>query len=182
MLDKYLIEHCAPTLASIKTANLFSVDANERELDEHFDKWREQLKNKGVSMTILHRSEKRVLIYVYRRELLKRDLKKHEVSEFLKIYGYEQRSVEKDIEHLKSRLGRDGEFPHEIGLFLGYPLGDVTGFIENGGRNSKCGGYWQVYCNESETEKLFASFSKCIDIYKQLFDQGKTVSQLTVAV
>lgn len=24
-----------------------------------------------------------------------------------------------------------GEFPHEIGLFLGYPLGDVKGFIKH---------------------------------------------------
>lgn len=182
MLDKCLIEHCAPTLASIKTANLFSVDANDRDLDEHFDKWKKQLSEKGVSMMTLHCSDKRVLVYVYRPERLKKDLQRKEVSEFLKAYGYEQKSVTSDIEHLKSRLGREDEFPHEIGLFLGYPLGDVTGFIKNGGRNSKCGGYWQVYCNERETEKLFDSFSKCKEIYVKMFNQGKTISQLTVAV
>ena len=27
------------------------------------------------------------------------------------------------------------DFPHEMGIFLGYPLGDVKGFIEHHGRN-----------------------------------------------
>ena len=29
------------------------------------------------------------------------------------------------------RLADGGKFPHEIGLFLGYPPEDVSGFIEN---------------------------------------------------
>ena len=32
---------------------------------------------------------------------------------------------------LIKRLNEDAEFPHEIGLFPGYPPEDVRGFIEN---------------------------------------------------
>ena len=45
-----------------------------------------------------------------------------------------------------------GDFPHEIGLLLGYPPEDVSGFIENGGKNFLCSGYWKVYKGRQEQE------------------------------
>ena len=72
-------------------------------------------------------------------------------------------------------------FPHEMGVFLGYPLGDVIGFIKNAGQNCKCVGCWKVYCNECEAERTFARYKKCSEIYRRLWNQGRTVMQLTVA-
>lgn len=74
-----------------------------------------------------------------------------------------------------------GGFPHEIGLFLGYPLGDVEGFIRNRGQNCKCAGCWKVYCNELEAQKRFARIQKCRKVYARLWAQGRSVWQLTVA-
>ena len=37
------------------------------------------------------------------------------------------------------------DFPHEVGLFLGYPVWDVKGFIEHKGQQYKLCGYWKVY-------------------------------------
>ena len=51
-----------------------------------------------------------------------------------KKYGYENTDEEEAIACLKARLNLEEKFPHEIGLFLGYPLGDVIGFIENAGK------------------------------------------------
>ncbi len=76
---------------------------------------------------------------------------------------------------------RQEEFPHEIGIFLDYPLGDVIGFIKNSGQNYKCAGCWKVYCNECETLKLFHKYRKCRDIYRSLWQNGRSVVQLTVA-
>ena len=132
-------------------------------------------------MKVVFKDEKRLLVYVYRDNMLRKDLKAKDVSKFMKAYGYGNKSVNECIEHLKTRFSQCSCFPHEIGLFLGYPLGDVVGFIENGGKNSKCGGYWQVYCNEQEAKRQFADFSKCRNMYKRLFNEGKTVWQLTVA-
>ena len=83
---------------------------------------------------------------------------------------------------LKAKFARSDEFPHEVGVFLGYPLEDVKGFIANGGKNCKCVGCWKVYCDECEAKKRFAAFQKCRRVYAALFQQGKTVNQLTVAV
>ena len=53
------------------------------------------------------------------------------------------------------RLGQAAEFPHEIGLFLGYPPEDVQGFLEN--RLCKCVGCWKVYGDEQAAQNGFAS-------------------------
>ena len=84
------------------------------------------------------------------------------------------------IERLKDRLS-GGQFPHEIGVFLDYPLADVKGFIENGGKNCKCCGCWKVYCDECGAKKTFSKYKKCREVYCRLWKSGcKSISQLTV--
>lgn len=182
MLEQYLVEHCSPTLAGLKTANLFSVRfIDEEELNQHMKQCEKKFQNKGVSLILLKKRADTALIYVCRREKLQKDLQKNGVKEFLKKYGYENTDEEESIACLKARLNLEEKFPHEIGLFLGYPLGDVIGFIENAGKNSKCAGCWKVYCNECETMKLFEKFKKCTRIYTKLWRQGTSVEKLTVA-
>ena len=53
-LDKYLVQHCAPTLASIKTANLFSCAyESDSNLEYSVGVWNEVFKNKGVELIVL---------------------------------------------------------------------------------------------------------------------------------
>lgn len=182
-MEDYLIEHCSPTLASLKTANLFNyIYDSDVQLYAYIDELNQKLGEKGVSVAILRKYDHSALIYVYREKKLQSDLQKNGVNEFLQGFGYENFSAGEAITVLQSRFGANGEFPHEIGIFLGYPLGDVIGFIENAGRNSKCSGCWKVYCNECEAVRMFAKFDKCKEVYKRLFHQGKTVRQLTVAI
>jgi len=181
-LENYLIEHCAPTLASLKTANLFNYNYYSDEALLHYLKELNlRLREKGVTVTILRKNQHSALIYVYREKKLKQDLQRKGVQAFLKKYGYEKMTPSGAISTLRQHFRKEDQFPHEIGLFLGYPLGDVTGFIENRGKNSKCSGCWKVYCDECEAIRLFAKFDKCKMIYKRLFDEGRSLHQLTVA-
>ncbi len=194
-LDKLLIEHCAPTLASLKTANLFSCRyEDEQELLETIQVWNDDLKAKGVELILLRCRAGGALIYVCRRNRLAQDLRKDGVAEFLGNYGYRGicpggRScsgnscgcVDCAIEQLKSRLATADGFPHEIGIFLDYPLCDVRGFIENAGANCKCAGCWKVYGDEHEAKQRFHRYSKCREVYTKLWHSGaRSVSQLTV--
>lgn len=183
MLDKYLVEHCAPTLASLKSASLFSLTAGAgEELDRQLADWNSRLREKGLFMLSLRRQGDKALIYVCRWSHLRADLQSPGVAEFLRGYGYRSAGVEYALNRLRGRLSESGDFPHEIGIFLGYPLGDVVGFIRNAGKNSKCSGCWKVYCNECEAVKRFEQFRKCREIYTRLWSQGKkTVLQLVVA-
>lgn len=183
MLDKYLIFHCSPTLASIKTANLFRLTyTEEADLRDQLTAWNENLGQKGISLVILQKKGRTALIYVYRKTRLQADLQKPGVAEFLSSRGYLYTDTDHAVAMLRRRLEKGREFPHEIGLFLGYPLEDVTAFIKNGGKNSICTGCWKVYYNEQEAKRMFAKFRKCRDVYLRLWNQGKTVRQLTVAV
>lgn len=181
MLDKYLIEYCSPTLASLKSANLFNYTYTcNSGLKKQLDLWNKQLRHKGVSIITLKKSSNKALLYVYRKSHLQRDLKKDGVAKVLQSYGYTSTDADYALSRLKLRLSEDDDFPHEIGLFLNYPLKDVVGFIENSGRNHKCVGCWKVYCDECEAVKTFEKFKKCKDKYACLWRSGKSVLQLTV--
>lgn len=182
MIYGKLIQHCSPTLAGMKTANLFSVYFDSEDiLTGVVDNLNNELGHKGISFLVLRRKGNKALIYVFRRSKLKADLNKNGVFELLNSYGYEDISIEYAIERLKSRIENSDGFPHEIGLFLGYPLGDVKGFIENSGRNSKCTGCWKVYDDVCEAIKLFKKYKKCTDTYCEMFKKGVSVMRLTVA-
>lgn len=181
MLENYLIEHCAPTLASLKTANLFTCRfGSEAELARQLAGWNEQLGEKGVALLALHCRKEKALIYVYRESRLEADLKKEGVAEFLTPLGYGKGGVDHALVFLKKRIREERGFPHEIGIFLGYPLGDVLGFIQNKGKNCKCTGCWKVYCDECEAMRMFEKFGKCKSVYRNLWSQGRSIRQLTV--
>lgn len=182
MLEEYLIECCSPTLASIKTANMFNFPfSSEDELCRQIACWNEIIGPKGVSLTILRKRENTALIYVYRRTRLEAALKEKDVRRFLGERGYGRKDVEGALNKLRFRLEKGEEFPHEIGVFLGYPLEDVIGFIRNEGKNCKCSGFWKVYGNECEAAKTFEIFERCSSAYARLWSRGKSVWQLTVA-
>ena len=120
MLEKYLIEHCSPTLASLKTANLMNIPfESENELDLSVVLLNSQLSKKGIELLILKKTESSALVYAYRKSKLASDLAQKGAAELLREYGYESVDVEYCISRLKSRLALSGEFPHEIGIFLG---------------------------------------------------------------
>ena len=172
LIEKCLVEHCSATLASMKSANLFNMTfADDTDVEDQIEFWNRCMKEKGI----------RVLVYVYRKKQLEVSLNRPGVAKFLKKYGYGSTDVEYALDRLKSRIGENNEFPHEIGIFLDYPLGDVIGFITNEGRNFKCVGCWKVYCDECACRKTFAKYKKYKDVYVRLWQQGRSVLQLTVA-
>lgn len=181
-MERFLIEHCSPTLAGLKPANLFSFAVDSvTELNSYLCEANRQLNNKDVFLDVLWKDDKRAVIFVYRKNRLQKELQSKKISDFLTLYGYDGNSVTYCIEHLKERFACSNSFPHEIGVFLGYPMEDVIGFIENGGKNSKCSGCWKVYSDECNAAKLFERYNKCRKIYMELFAGGRSIMQLTVA-
>lgn len=182
MLERLLIMHCSPTLAGIKTGNLFQICSDsEYDLRSELQDLNHKLAGKGILLEALRMKERNALILAYRPKRLEKDLKEKDVAIFLKGFGYPEADFRCAISKLKERVEAQDGFPHEIGLFLGYPLTDVIGFIENGGRNSKCTGCWKVYRDEMEAIRLFDRYRKCKEVYSKMFAAGRSVMQLTVA-
>lgn len=180
-IEQELIEHCAPTLAGIKSASLFNYFySDQKDVVEQLEAVNHLLNGCGVYVEALLWREDSLLIYTYRLSHVRRELAEPEVRELLEKYGYGSFEVEHCIGHLKKRLEHYSCFPHEIGIFLGYPLEDVKGFIQNEGRNCKCCGLWKVYCNQPEKEKQFDKLRKCSEVYLRVFSQGRSIRKMTV--
>ena len=180
MLDRALIEYASPTLARLKLGSLFTVPAMPA-LTGETEALNRQLSQKGLELLCLRVRDGRALMYVYRRAMLESALADGEVWRFLVSCGYADRNVDAVLACLRRRLVDSDGFPHEIGVFLGYPLADVIGFIENNGRNCLCCGCWKVYANERDARRAFARFRKCKAVYERLFESGCPLARLTVA-
>ena len=77
------------------------------------------------------------------------------------------------------RLKESETFPHEIGLFLGYPAVDVRGFIRHG--ECKCTGLWKVYESDvPQAQRTFARCRHCTKAYLQRNREGWDLSKLTI--
>lgn len=183
MSENIIVMHCAPTLAGIKTGNLFSISltATKLYLDD-IRKLNSVLTEKGIRMVPLKVREQSVLIYVYRPSSLQEDLNDKEVILLLKRMGYPVSSPEQCVAYLAKRLKEKDDFPHEIGLFLGYPLEDVMGFIENKAQNYKCIGTWKVYGDEVAAQKRFVKYRKCTEDYCERTKRGESIGNLAVAL
>lgn len=181
MSDEMIVRYCSPTLANIKTANLFSCLYSSKQMVIHeIRSINQKLVPKGIRVLPIHMSKHRVLIYVYRPERLKRDLSNKIVRTFLENKGYPCDNFMCCINRLIKKLREEPDFPHEIGLFLGYPLEDVKGFIENKADCSKCSGCWKVYGNEQKALKLIEKYEKCAGAYYAQWKKGMTIERLAV--
>lgn len=180
--EKTLVEQCAPTLAGIKPGSLFRFVGREkaRRAAAHWDR---KLRALGLRVKVLKEccQQDAAVIYVYRRDWLERILRDEDSRAFLREIGYSSVTLEGALEHLSHRLCLEREYPHEIGVFLGYPLEDVIGFIENRGRNFTCCGQWKCYGDPAAAQACFARYRACTDTYTQMYGQGVPIVRLVVA-
>lgn len=182
MSEELLIRHCSPTLAGIKTGNLFACRFHDKaEMRECVRCWNNLLTKKGLRVLPLRFRNGRALIYLYRPARLSEDLRHGTAERILKERGYCTDTSEKCVVQLIRRLCEYEEFPHEIGLFLGYPPEDVCGFIENKAGGCKCAGCWKVYGDADAARKTFAKYKKCSGVYAALYANGTSIERLTVA-
>lgn len=183
MSDEIIVNHCSPTLAGIKTANIFSVEyENKKSVMADLNRLNSVLSPKGLEAVALSFGRKRALIYIYRPIKLAKDLSDRKAIRILSDNGYKSSAPDECISRLIERFKEKEEFPHEIGLFLGYPPDDVIGFIENNACNYKLKGLWKVYGDEEKAKILFERYKKCTRLYCEQLKKGKTIKQLTVAV
>ena len=132
MSDEMFIEHCSPTLAELKTGNMFTCPFTSLdEVRQDIRRLNAMLRPKGLLVLPLRFMKGKVLIYLFRPAKLDEDLMDTEAARLLTEEGYGRIGRSRCLTELIRRMGESGEFPHEIGLFLSYPPEDVRGFIEN---------------------------------------------------
>lgn len=150
--------HCGPVLKGIKISNVMTAERGTWRMLE------KALRGSGVLCVLLAVHKDREVLLLYRYDRLQSHLEDGKVREFLRGCGYEDMSVAAVIIRLRSRYagfalyGRG--FPHELGVILEYPVEDVKGFIENGGKNCLMEKYWKVYHDRERAAMLFNRYDQ----------------------
>lgn len=179
VIEEKVVRYAAPTLVGCKVANLMNLPKNICKTED-LQYCRKCLSLSGLDIQVLLERDCCRLIYLYRYSALQKILKQQKVQDFLATYGYSDFSVSAALYRLSDQLATKRDFPHEIGIFLGYPLADVQGFILHQGKNAKLSGCWKVYDNEEEALRTFSLYSDCRNQLCVKFQQGASLAELSI--
>ena len=180
MSDETLIRSCAPTMASLKTGNMFNCAFDSRdEMIGEVRRLNRRLGRKGLRILPLRWRDGRALMYLYRPKLLERDLRDPLAGALLSECGYTQGNANACLTRLIARLRTEADFPHEIGLFLGYPPADVDGFMHRKEECKLCG-LWKVYDDAESALRQFARCRRCTEVYLDCLSRGFSLERLAV--
>ena len=180
MSSKDIITQCAPTLVGLKAGSIFNEHFDDKEVFfKEVSSFNARFKDKGINMIPLSSTSNNALLYVYRKKDLEKDFSNSISKELLTNYGYDSNNVFSSIQKLRERL-IDKTFPHEIGLFLGFPPEDVKGFIDKNGQNYKSIGYWKVYGDEVQAQNTFNKYHIFQKILLDRLNKGFNLKQLVI--
>ncbi len=174
MFERSLIEHCSPTLASIKTASLFTITYQTRSnLHTQLDS--------GTSGSAARASRSARCgtpaacpHLLYRENQLSRDLRRPGVASFLGDTdicpgsGRRGGASGRAAAHVRRLSPRDR-------LVSGLSLGDVVGFIANADKTADAAAAGRSTATSARPMRQFARLRKCREIYARLWSAAEAL-------
>jgi len=177
--EQKLAANSAPSLLGIKAASLMSLDKGEVDVYAGVDSFNRRAAGRGLKIKVLCECDQRVLLMLYNERLLGRLLRDDRRRGVLEKCGYGRLlSCEQCLERLSRRCARHNDFPHEVGIFLDYPVEDVEGFIVHKGCGFKLCGYWKVYGDEEKARCTFRKYDKCRRYLCNKLGEGMSLYQV----
>lgn len=174
-LQFQLAIQCAPVIKGIKASNLYTLERKNLPMLSVI------LKTVSLDYIYIGKDNK-ILVFIYHKKRLKNYLKQVDVLRFLQVYGYEHKDFEQLLLRLVIRIkefqNKGNEFPHELGVFLEYPVSDVEGFIKNNGKNFLYTGYWKVYSNVEKAKSKFQAYDKAREDLMKSIIEGKRLNEI----
>ena len=169
---------CAPFLKGLKISSVITMEQKMcEELSEIFEET-------GVEYRILSCRDGRCLVFFFRRSELEYHLMLPDNQRLLEAYGYHMRNLDEMLKRLAQSVrqisSRKLGFPHEIGVFLGYPKEDVEGFIQNEGRKYLMIGYWKVYSNPEKARMIFLEYARAKVCAVNEYLDGKNIREIAL--
>lgn len=161
-LRYFIAYHAAPTIQGIKPATLVCPDAVGRDLGGALERCAPELfRTFGVEVGDFRNRRGAMLLLVYNPAHLCRMLSDGEAADLLREegYGVPEADVYAMLARLRERCaGR--RFPHEIGVFLGYPPGDVRCFMSGFGKGCRAGCAWRTYGDVEKARSMSDRFRR----------------------
>ncbi len=165
----------APMLADKKPSVLIAL---KNGLDEDYEilinsrKFVRQILN--IDFKLIRKGENRNQVLFYKPKELSKHISEKWRNRYLKKFGYNNcQNLNECLQELSDNFSND-DFPHEIGLFLGYPLKDVVGFIECKEKAKKINGsMWKIYGCPKTSIALMELYRKISNEMKNLLNTNK---------
>lgn len=178
-LEVKIANQCAPVLAGVKPSNMLVLE------NKHIRDVVRVLEGTGLSWRCLYAGEEKNIWLLYRKEAMEEIVGGKEQMLFLKEWGYKEDTLERMLIKFSQRFrqyrkDKNLPFPHEMGVFLGYPMADVKGFIKYEGKNYLYCGYWKVYENVEERKELFRTYEEIRKVFVEEARKGKNLWQITM--
>lgn len=174
--ERQLALQCAPVIAGIKISNLLVVGNHNEKLLEDFIRGTEMSYFRFLS------ANQKTTYLLFRRKELDDYLKDEKVRTLLNDLGYADTRLEIVLANFQKKyqtyMDNHIEFPHEMGLLLGYPVEDVLGFILNDGQKFLYSGYWKVYEDLHKKVQLFKSYEDAQTEQVRMLISGMTLDEI----
>lgn len=172
-----LVMECAPLLSRLRAANIINITRKE------FMALKRILRGTEITFYLVAACGDKLSMILYRESVMRSYMLQPEVKKLLKKVGYPDDDSIYELLYrfslkYKNFMEGKGEFPHEMGLFLGYPVEDVLGYIDNDGKNFLTIGYWKVYKNKREKTMLFKKFEEAKEVMITLISYGLNIKEV----
>lgn len=181
-LLKYLLVKTAPVLYGVKPSILLRLNncPKLRHVGHYQTFCRRQeeiLRQLRLDCRIMKRDENNIQILFYQPRQLREHLERSVHRRFLDRHGYLGcRDMESCLTELQRRFVRS-DFPHEIGIFLGYPLKDVAGYMY------KCRdcvniprGLWRVFGNPEISARVMDRYRTAEELMRRTISRYADVN------
>lgn len=165
-LASFLALETAEILEGIKPGNLINVTNRRQPCGRNlYPLWRihgtELIEASGLSVRVMRERDDSLLLFIYDGASLSRLLSEKRVTAMLSRAGYQTPAdIEASLSELEKRIA-SGSFPHEVGIFLGYPLKDVAAFMGWAPIPFTCQGPWKIYGDPRSSLETAASHHEC---------------------
>ncbi len=174
----HLINLTGATLAGVKPAELLNIPMSRGAIKQ--EQWEECkgcfLQYGKIKIREIKKQNGRKQVLVYHHLSLAKVLSEEANLKFLRERGYPgQYSIESYVDLLVKRL-QGNNFPHEIGIFLGYPLKDVLGFIGCSSLKLIRRRGWNFYGDEEISNRRYESFLQARTWVKEITSSLKLES------
>jgi hypothetical protein len=154
-LELFIRWAAGPVIGGIKPASMVRLSRNQ--LGRAWSSWGEEIcRGLDVSALILRQNPAGSLLLLYRRRMLRRALKGPSGRRLRSLSYPVESGLDPCLAHLANRFSDPACFPHEVGIFLGYPLEDVIAFCAGTTSPYDCRGYWKVYHRPEKAKRAFA--------------------------
>ena len=156
----WLVGLLGPVLMGSKPAELISFPNFDNSKDNKINLIKEHFKIcKRIKFKVISLKNNSTKVFFYNPDSLCMYLNEHKNKRFLQSKGYPLNYELNDYIDAMITTIENGVIPDEIGVFLGYPLKDIMGFIGHPSLNLTKVNGWRVYGNPRISDMRYKEFT-----------------------